>query len=178
MFPVAIPFIVALATLSPARNDTDASTVATEPWSVDRFTVAPPAGAGALNVTSKTTVLPGATSTCAGRTIPPSDVVVTVADCTVPVKPPEAVPLIVVVPAVVPAVTTPASRPIVTLEPARMMAVFVVAVPTAVLEEASVIVMSAVAVVGLFDASRRTAVMVLVDAPSAEIVDGLEFRKT
>src|ERR1700737_526438 len=100
-----MPLSVALALVCPAANDTDAAPVASGPCSVDRFTVAPPAGAGDDNVTSNTTARPGATSTWAGRTIPPSDDVVTVVEVTPPVKPPDAVPLMVVPPTVVPAVT-------------------------------------------------------------------------
>lgn len=93
--------------------------------------------------------------------MPPRVVVVTVVLCTLPVKPPEATPLIVVVPAVVHAVTTPTSSPTVTLAPVRMIAVLVVTVATAVFDDVSVIVMSLGAVVGLLEASRSTAVIVV-----------------
>jgi hypothetical protein len=89
-------------------------------------------------------------------------VVVTVVVVTLPVNPPRAVPLIVVEPAVLPAVMTPTSRPNVALEPARMTALAVVVVPTAVFEDVRSIVMSLATIAGLFEASRRTALIALV----------------
>jgi hypothetical protein len=107
--------------------------------------------------------------------------VVIVVEVTDPLKPPDAVPLIVATPAVVPAVIVPTSIPIVELKPAWMTATAAAGVAgpaTATFDDVRLMVMSLVAFVARFEASRRTAVIVLVAVPFALIVEGVAFRKT
>src|SRR5438128_706518 len=139
--------------------------------------VAPPLGAGLVRLMTKSTLAPGATRMFEGSTIRATSSVVTVTAVTVPLNPPDAVPPMLEDPGVVVERTVPAADEL-SLAPAGIVVVEVVSTQRAVLLEVREITMAWAARTGAPTPSTARPVMLLVETPSAPIVDRLALRIT
>src|SRR5438034_3729706 len=137
--------------------------------------VAPPLGAGLVRLMTKSTVVPGATRMFAGSTIKAIGSVVTVTAVTVPLYPPDAVPVMLEEPGVVVDRTVPGTDEL-SLAPAGIVVVEVVSTQQMALLEVSEMTMADAATTGAPSPSTARAVLLLGDAPSAPRLAGLAPR--
>lgn len=140
--PATTPLIKTLVEFVPAGIIAVAATVAIPAFTVLRFTVTGALGAGPVSDRVNVALAPGPTRRPAGRTIRSAAVVLTLVAVTLPVNPPEALPVTLHVPGVVVERTLPY-------------------VPTGTLRPAGITTLVAVSVQIEDDAALRTTVIVL-----------------